>query len=130
MRLRTLIVFSAGYACGVWTGRDRLVGFADRARSFLDSDLVRDYVERVQTETEKARQGADSLAEPDGAGDPEEVDEFDDAGDFDDADDFDEAHDEDAEDEEAAEPAAADQEPERARSARAVRRRAPGRARR
>lgn len=133
MRLRTMIIFGAGYAWGAWTGRDRFAVLADRARSFLESDLVRDYLERVQTETGKAGQGAGVLDEDD-AGEPEDVDEFDDAEDEDvvdeDVEDEKDDDEEDGEDEAAAEPAAADREPEPARSGRAVRRRAPGRARR
>jgi hypothetical protein len=134
MRLRTMVIFGAGYAWGAWTGRARFVEFADRARSLLDSDLVRDYLERVQVETGNVGQRV-GVREEDDAEEPEDVGEFDEAEDEDvedeDVDDgYVEDEDEDDVEAEAAEPAAADREPEPARSGRAVRRRAPGRARR
>jgi hypothetical protein len=127
MRLRTMVIFGAGYAWGAWTGRARFVEFADRARSLLDSDLVRDYLERVQVETGNVGQRV-GVREEDDAEEPEDVGEFDEAEDEDVDDGY--VEDEDDVEDEAAEPAAADREPEPARSGRAVRRRAPGRARR
>ena len=64
MRLKTRIVFRAGYVLGAWTGRDRLAELTDRARSFLDSDLVRDYLQRVQTETGKEPEDLDESTKP------------------------------------------------------------------
>lgn len=63
MRLRTWIIFGAGYVWGAWNGRDRLTELADRARDLLDSDLVRDYVERAQSGDEDETEDLDEEPE-------------------------------------------------------------------
>jgi hypothetical protein len=127
MRLRTMIIFGAGYIWGARTGHDRLLELTDRARDFLNSDVVRDYLQRAQVRDQLA--GSES----------EEPEEFEDE-DLEDEDLEDEdLRDEDIEDEELDEPEPEEsgedgndgnEEPPPARSRPQVRRRAPGRSRR
>lgn len=131
MRLRTMIVFGAGYIWGARSGHDRLLELADRARDILSSDLVRDYVQRMQT----GRVGDELTGSEDSGEEPEEYDdepeeEFDESEDFDEAEDAEDldAEPEDLDEEPEEEVEAENEEPQRARSQ--VRRRAPGRARR
>jgi hypothetical protein len=118
MRLRTMIIFGAGYIWGARSGHDRLLELTDRARDLLNSDLVRDYVARMQT----ARVG-DELTESE---EPDE--ELEEPEDFEEDEDVDEDLEEEPEEPEELEEASEDEEPQPARSR--ARRRAPGRARR
>jgi hypothetical protein len=122
MRLRTLIVFGAGYIWGARSGHDRLLELADRARDLLSSDLVRDYVQRMQT----ARVGDELTGSEESGEEPEEFDE--EPEELDESEDFDEAEEAEDVDEEPEEVEDENEEPQPARSH--VRRRAPGRARR
>lgn len=60
MRLRTLIIFGAGYVWGARAGRDPYLELVDRVRGFLDTDLVRDYLDRA-----RALQPADDATDED-----------------------------------------------------------------
>jgi hypothetical protein len=125
MRLRTMIIFGAGYIWGARTGHDRLLELTDRARDFLTSDVVRDYLQRAQGAT--ATRATDELA----GSESEEPEEFENE-DLEDED----LQDEDIEDEDLDEPEPEEsgedgnEEPPPARSRSQVRRRAPGRSRR
>jgi hypothetical protein len=122
MRLRTMIIFGAGYIWGARSGHDRLLELTDRARDLLNSDLVRDYVARMQT----ARVG-DELTESEEP-DEELDEELEEPEDFEEDEDVDEDLEEEPGEPEELEEASEDEEPQPARSR--ARRRAPGRARR
>jgi hypothetical protein len=48
MRLKTLLIFGAGYLWGTRSGRDRYQEIVDGVRGFMDSDVVQDLVARVR----------------------------------------------------------------------------------
>jgi hypothetical protein len=56
MRLKTLLIFGAGYLWGTRAGRDRYQEIVGGVRGFMDSDVVRDVVARIR--------------QPDGSGTP------------------------------------------------------------
>ena len=47
MRLRSMIIFGAGYLCGTRAGRDRYKQIAESVRGLAESDVVRSYVDRA-----------------------------------------------------------------------------------
>lgn len=133
MRLRTWIIFGAGYVWGAWAGRDRLLELADRARDLVGSDVVQDYLQRAQTAAVAGATGGSDEEPEDLDEDEEDYEEEDEEpADVEEERDEDEELDEErVEDEEPEEPAEeGDRKPQRARTRSQTRRRAPGRTRR
>jgi hypothetical protein len=127
MRLKTLLIFGAGYVWGARAGRDPYVELVDRVRGFLDSDLARDYLSKART-VQPADDATDEQAWDEEA-DDEEAEPWDEEADDEEAELWDEGTDDDAElsepnNGEEAEPA---EEPARSRAS--TRRRASSRQR-
>lgn len=117
MRLRTLVVFAAGYLWGTRAGPDRYREYLDQVRGFLDSELVRDFV----GSGDEGSEGSDV----EDLDDEEDLDE----GDFEDEEDLAEP-DEDEEDFEDEEDLAEEEPDGEEEETGRVRRRAPARPRR
>jgi hypothetical protein len=47
MRLKTMVIFGAGYLVGTRAGRDRYKQIAESARGFAESDVVQSYMDRA-----------------------------------------------------------------------------------
>jgi hypothetical protein len=120
MRFRTLIIFGVGYVWGARSGRDSYLELVERARGLLDSELVRDYANKI---------GLVGLQPADEATDQEEEDWDEEAGE-EEAEDWDEeAGEEEAEPGEPEEDEETEPAEEPARSRGSTRRRSPSRRR-